>query len=178
MRCLFFLSLILLLSSCENDIARVKGLSGRKILPNETAQEVIILYSDSGNVIVKLETPLLTRLAEPRKMMLMPDGVKLTFFDHEGKVSSTLRSQKARIFDLPGHQVMEAERDVVVVNSDGDRLNTERLIWDQKTAEITSNAFVKVTRKDEVITGTGLRANQDFSKYRITKISGLLKVKS
>jgi LPS export ABC transporter protein LptC len=63
------------------------------------------------------------------------------------------------------------------VNSEGDRLNTERLVWDQKTAEITSNAFVKVTRKDEVITGTGLRANQDFSKYRITKISGIVKVK-
>jgi LPS export ABC transporter protein LptC len=63
------------------------------------------------------------------------------------------------------------------VNSERDRLNTERLVWDQKTAEITSNAFVKVTRKDEVITGTGLRANQDFSKYRITKISGIVKVK-
>lgn len=177
MRLIILLLGSLIFLSCENDIARVKGLSGKKILPNETAQDVTILYSDSGLVIARLETPILTRLAEPRKMMLMPKGVKLTFFDSDGEVSSTLTSKKARIFDLPDHQVMEAERDVVVVNTDGDRLNTERLIWDQKTSEITSNAFVKVTRKDEVITGTGLRANQDFSKYRITKISGVLKVK-
>jgi LPS export ABC transporter protein LptC len=168
---------MLICISCENDIAKVKGLSERKIIPNETAKGVTILYSDSGNVIARLETPLLTRIVQTRKMMLMPDGVKLTFFDADGKVSSTLTSKKARIFDLPDNQIMEAERDVVVVNEEGDRLNTERLVWDQKSAEITSNAFVKVTRKDEVITGTGLKANQDFSKYRITKISGILKVK-
>ena len=177
MRVIIFSLTLLMLTSCENDIARVKGLSGIKLIPNETAQDVTILYSDSGSVIVKLETPMLTRVAQPRKMTLMPEGVKLTFFEHDGKVGSTLTSKKARIFDLPDNQVTEAERDVVVVNSEGDRLNTERLVWDQKTAEITSNAFVKVTRKDEVITGTGLRANQDFSKYRITKISGIVKVK-
>ncbi|MEY4109711.1 MAG: hypothetical protein RLZZ46_65 [Bacteroidota bacterium] len=177
MRIIFIFLMLVVLASCENDIAKVKGLTGRKILPDETAQDVTILYSDSANVIARLETARLIRLAEPRKIMLMPDGVKLMFYESDGTVGSTLTSKKARIFDLPDNQVMEAERDVVVVNNEGDTLNTERLIWDQKTAEITSDAFVRVSRKDEIITGTGLRANQDFSRYRISKISGIVKVK-
>ena len=177
MRIIFIFLMLVVLASCENDIAKVKGLTGRKILPDETAQDVTILYSDSANVIARLETARLIRLAEPRKIMLMPDGVKLMFYESDGTVGSTLTSKKARIFDLPDNQVMEAERDVVVVNNEGDTLNTERLIWDQKTAEITSGAFVRVSRKDEIITGTGLRANQDFSRYRISKISGIVKVK-
>jgi LPS export ABC transporter protein LptC len=71
---------------------------------------------------------------------------------------------------------MEAHEDVVVVNEKGERLNTEKLYWDRNTEQITSDVFVKITTEDQVIQGTGLISNQDFTEYRILNITGIINI--
>jgi LPS export ABC transporter protein LptC len=73
---------------------------------------------------------------------------------------------------------MEARKNVLVVNEKGDQLNTEHLIWDERTQKLTSDEFVKITTKDEIIYGNGFEANQDFSRYRIFNIKGIFSVKT
>ena len=46
---------------------------------------------------------------------------------------------------------MEARKNVVVVNEKGETLNTEHLIWDERSEKLKSDEFVKITRKDEII---------------------------
>jgi lipopolysaccharide export system protein LptC len=69
---------------------------------------------------------------------------------------------------------MEAVNQVQVLNSQGDLLETEHLIWNQETEKVYTEEFVKITTKDEVIFGKGLESNQDFTKYVIKKISGTI----
>jgi hypothetical protein len=69
---------------------------------------------------------------------------------------------------------MEVKKNVVVVNEKGEQLNTEHLVWDEKKAKLLSDEFVKITTKEEVIFGTGLEANEDFTKYKIFNIKGTL----
>ena len=70
-----------------------------------------------------------------------------------------------------------AKNDVVVVNQKGEQLNTEKLLWDENTGKIYSDEFVKITTPDEIIMGKGFEANQDFSKYKIFKVTGNITVK-
>ena len=72
---------------------------------------------------------------------------------------------------------MEAKRNVVVVNEKGEKLNTEHLIWEEEGDRITSDAFVKITTADEILMGEGLESNQSFTKYRIKKIKGTIRLK-
>ena len=65
----------------------------------------------------------------------------------------------------------------MVVNKKGETLNTEHLIWEEKTEKIHTDEFVKITTEDEVIFGHGFESNQDFSKYRIKKIKGTIDLK-
>jgi LPS export ABC transporter protein LptC len=73
---------------------------------------------------------------------------------------------------------MIARNDVQLWNAEGKRLNTEELIWDQKTWRIHSEKFSKITSPTEVIYGDGFESDQDFSKYRIVNISGIVSVKN
>ena len=58
-------------------------------------------------------------------------------------------------------------KQVVVVNSKGEKLETEKLFWDQVKKEIYTEQTVKITTETEELTGTGMRAAQDFSSWNI-----------
>ena len=71
----------------------------------------------------------------------------------------------------------EARKDVVVVNSKGERLNTEKLIWDERKEKLSSDQHVKISTAEEIIYGNGFEANQDFSSYKIFNVTGRITVK-
>jgi len=170
----FFLLVLytLVLVSCENDLEKVSLVTGKQNLPVETSTDLTILYSDSARVKVKITTPMLERFNTEEPYTEMPKGVNVEFYDNELKVNSTLKAKYAMRRDL--ENVMEARNDVVVVNSKGEKLNTEHLIWDEKSSKIYSKEFVKITTPDKIIYGNGFEANQDFTNYKIFNIKGVI----
>ena len=70
-------------------------------------------------------------------------------------------------------------KDNVVWKNDkkNEQLDTEELIWNEQTHKITSDKFVKITTDTESLTGQGFEADQDFSHYKIKKITGTFRVK-
>jgi len=65
----------------------------------------------------------------------------------------------------------------VVVNEKNEKLNTEKLEWDEQTGKLYSDQFVKITTPEEIIMGTGFEADQNFNSYRIFKVTGTITVK-
>jgi len=161
-------------SGCENDIEKVTLVTEKKVLPVESSDKLTILYSDSARVKVKITTPKLTRFATEDPITELPQGMLVEFFDENMKVTSTLQAKYARRKDL--ESVMEAKNDVVVVNSKGEKLNTEHLMWNEKTSKIYSDEFVKITTPDKIIYGNGFEANQDFTSYKIFNIKGTITI--
>ena len=99
-------------------------------------------------------------------------GLKVQFFNPSGSKESELTAQYAKIDEEKN--LMEAKNTVKVTNVNGDLLETEHLVWNEKTEMVYTEEFVKITTKDEVIYGEGLESNQDFTKYTIKKISGTI----
>jgi len=174
-RSIFLLVLyISFLTACENDIKKVTQITGKKTLPVETSEGLTILYSDSARVKVKITAPKLIRIASETPITELPDGMLVEFYDNNMNVNSTLKAKYAFRRDLESS--MEAKNDVVVVNSKGEKLNTEHLIWNEKTSKIYSDKFVKITTPDKIIYGNGFEANQDFSSYKIFNIKGTITI--
>jgi len=153
-------------------IEKVKLLSNHKIPPVETATGIRILYSDSGHVQVEILARELNRYDTENPYIEMPRGLQANFFDDSMHVKSKLTADYGIRYER--EQKMEARKNVVVVNEKGETLNTEHLIWDERTEKLRSNEFVKITTKGEIIMGTGFEANQDFSKYKIFNIKGTI----
>jgi len=171
----FLMLFLILFSSCENNIAEVNTLTKTENRPIESAKDVEVIYSDSALVKIKLISKQLDKYAGEDPFVEFPKGLKVYFYNRNLKVESELSANYAIRYEKKN--LMEAKKDVVVINEKGEKLNTEHLIWDEKKQKIYSDAFVKITTADEVIFGEGFEAEQDFSKYRINKIKGTINLK-
>lgn len=106
----------------------------------------------------------------------MPKGLKLVFYNDSMGVSSRLTANYGISYEN-SHEMIVRDN-VQVVNVNGEIMNTEELIWNSKTEKITSDKFVKIQTKDEIIYGDGLEANQDLTNYKIRKIRGTIHLKN
>lgn len=169
------------LYSCENDIEEVNTITNANNtkLPVESTTQAVILYSDSAHIQMKITAAKIDRYIAEKSYFEMPKGVHVTFFKIYPEVETELKADYAVGFSNVngGIDSMEVKRNVIVVNEKGDKLNTEKLIWDTRTKKIYSNEFVKITTKEEVIWGNGLDAEEDFSKYEIRQVKGQINIK-
>ena len=165
----------LALVACQNDMAEIEELASKFNTQVEEAQEVEILYSDSAEVRVRITGPrMLYHLSNSEAQQEFPDGVYVEFFDAAGTVTSQLSARYGLRLEQKDEVIV---RDSVVWQSiEGEKLETEELIWQERKKRVYTNKFVVVTRPDEIIYGHGFEADQDFSYSRINAIEGRLKV--
>lgn len=166
------LFILIIFYSCETDVARVQQITYNKNLPQETAYNIDIIYSENAFLQARLKSPKMDRYETENPYIEFPKGIKITFFDKNKEIQSELTANYGISFEKK--EIMEAKDNVVVINKKGEILNTEHLIWDKSKGNIVSDEFVKITTPDEIIFGDGFESNQDFSQYKIFKIKGTI----
>lgn len=164
-----------ILTSCENKLSEVEKLVPRDDVFLETAHDVRLLYSDSAIVKVQVEGAKMVRYLDkedPRDEF--PDGIEVSFLNSNQKVNSTLTSKFAVRYE--GKKEITVRDSVVWISKQGEKLETEELIWNEENQKVHSNRYVRITNDEEVIYGYGFEANQDFTEWRIQQIEGRMKV--
>lgn len=165
----------LFLLSCNDLKVEKRQVFTQDDVAIEVGHDVEILYSDSAVVRVRVTGPLLHNYSDrenPRQEF--PEGVKIDFLEPDLSVRSVLTAKTAVRYQEKGQII--ARDNVVLVSAQNEKLETEELIWDEKTAKVYTEKFVKVTKPGEVIYGYGLEAEQDFSYWKITVPKGRIKV--
>ena len=163
----------LVLFSCKDSKTELdKMMTKQEIIPSEEGQVVEILYTDSGLVTMRLTAPILNHYTAnvPEPYTEMPKGIIIEFYNQQGEMKTTMRALYAIRYEKSKR--LEARNKVVVINVNGEVLNTEKLNWDEAGKKIYTDAFVKITTKKDVMRGTGMEANQDFTEYEIRNFSG------
>lgn len=172
---LAYIAISLAFTACENDIEQVNLITSKKKIPSESGKNVLIVYSDSARIKMKLNAAQLDHYDGENAYVEFPKGVNVFFYNDQNKLESNLKANYAIRYEKSN--MMEAKNNVIVINNKGEKLNTEHLFWDEKKEQIYSDVFVKITTKTEIIMGEGLESNQDFSKYKFKKIKGTINVK-
>lgn len=152
------------------------ALPKNKLSPSQIGDSITMLYTDSAQlkIILKANRMLLFDKSVSETFYIFPKGVFVTFFDDEEKISATLKANYGIRYDLSKR--MEARYAVEVVNKEGTKLETEKLIWNENTQRIYTDAFVKITTGKEIIMGKGMESNQDFTKYEIKQVTGQIQI--
>jgi LPS export ABC transporter protein LptC len=165
-----------LLSACEISADKAKDLAEKqnKILI-ETGTGVEMLYTKDAKPHIRIKAKTAVRYEVENPYMEFTEGMELTIYDDEGNVESILTANYGKMADNSSE--LEAKDDVVVINKDQEQLNTEHLIWDKENAVIKSDAFVKITTKDEILFGNGFISDDKFTDYTIFNITGTVKIK-
>lgn len=167
--------IIVSLTSCSNDIVEVQKISNEKPVPISTTKNVEMLYSDSAQLKARIKAPLRETFLGQKPYILFNKGIRIEFYDENQKVESVLTAKYA--ISYTKEDKMEARNDVEISSTNGDKLNTNHLIWDQKANKIYSTVFTKITSTERVIYGDGFESNQDFTSYKILKPKGIINLK-
>ncbi len=164
--------MLMLFFSCSNDMETVSSISEEQELPIDVAKNVHITYSDSGKVKMRLSSKIMETFGGDKPYVEMPDGLRVRFYTTQGLIKSTLTANYAVSYEKT--KIMEARHDVEVVNSKGEQLNTEHLVWNQRKKKIFSDVFVKITTEDKILLGEGLEADETMDNWTIRKPKGTI----
>ncbi|MGQ7870486.1 LPS export ABC transporter periplasmic protein LptC [Sunxiuqinia sp. sy24] len=163
----------MLFFSCANKIEKIKELSAGENMAGMEAENYEMLHSDSTIIRFKLITPKLIRYDKSEDPFIeFPQGVKIERYNEKMEQIAGITSNYARYYEKEAK--WEAKNNVVAINPSGDTLKTEHLIWEEKKGIIYSEQFVKIIRKDQVITGIGFESDQNLSNWIIKNPKGPL----
>lgn len=173
-RAIAFWGIGCLFCACENSLQEVGQVAEQSRTAVESIRNTRITYSENAQVSLVLQAPLVLRHKEKDPYTEFPEGLTVTFYNPDQTVSGVLTADYATRSETKGETFIR--KNVVWKNAKrNETLETEELEWNEKNKKITSNTFVKIITDSESIFGEGFEANQDFSRYRIRKITGTLK---
>jgi LPS export ABC transporter protein LptC len=162
--------------SCENDLETVQSFSDKQEMAMQTMKNAEIIFTDSGLVRVIIKAPEIVNYPNASEPYTeFPGGFHTVFYDSEKNPETDLFAKYGIYYTKQA--LWEARDSVEVINRDGEILNTEQLFWDEKKKLIYSNTFVKITRPDEIIKGEGFESNENFTRWKITRIQGEIYLK-
>jgi LPS export ABC transporter protein LptC len=135
---------------------------------------VLTLVSDSAKLKFQLTAPLEQQFENGD--VIYPKGMVVTFYSADGKktVINTLTAKYGKSDKGKNLYIMRGKVEVVNVPQQ-QRLDTEEMFFDKNKQLIyTDSAMaVKVTTPEEYLTGFGLKANQNFSRYSLFTPTGV-----
>ena len=157
------------LVSCVNDMELVRKFIDVETEPDMVAVSVEVHYTDSARLQMRMITPLVKQfntVAEQRDEY--PEGLHVWFYEKNGELKGEVSANWAKYDKIL--ELWEAQSDVVLINAQGQRLETEQLFWDTQKATVYTDKYTKITGPDgTVATGNTFTAKQDFSEWRLSR---------
>ncbi|MDX1407958.1 MAG: LPS export ABC transporter periplasmic protein LptC [Saprospiraceae bacterium] len=171
------LALLLCSAGCIEKVIDFDALRAKREYSTEIATDVLIHYSDSAQLRVRIEGPVLKRNIYRFKIEEeFPEGVAVEFYNGEGRPNAWLEADYA--IRRQNEKVVIVRGNVVLFNDAGDRLETHELTWNEAEEKLTTEQLVKITRStDEVIWSRGFRTNQSFTEYELFAVEGEMIIK-
>lgn len=132
-----------------------------------------IIYSDSAllKAVVKAEEVFDLQNGDRE----VPKGMHITFYEKDGTISATLKANYAYYYKEEDR--WKATGNVVIHNiKNEETLKSEELFWEPKNEDVYTEKFVRIETPGELMTGTGLKAKQDFSEWTLDNPEGIIDV--
>lgn len=174
---ILFASLLISAFSCSNDPEEVRKMTQHDTLPQQQAEDVVMYYSEHGEVVFELLSPKIESYEEDPPRTVFPKGFEVVFYDSTG---NNIRSRLTANYGVKNDKskIMTARGNVVINNYEkNERLNTEELIWNQRQKRIYTDKFVTITTDEQVFYGEGgMESDESFNSWTIKKLSGKMKI--
>ncbi len=165
-----FCAVALLFFGCEEKtLPSVISTIDSRTLPQQESWNSTIVVSDSGRISAIIVAGYI-RVSELSRQTQMSQGVKVRFFNREGKQTSILTSEEGSVDEATNN--LEARKNVVVVSSDSSHMTTEQLFWDNQRQLIYTPEYVQIKTVKEKMNGHGFESDQSLKHYRVFRVTG------
>ena len=161
------LPLLMALFSCANDMEVINKIINAETEPDLVVENMTMFYSDSARLQSKLVAPLVIQFdTDKEQRREFPKGLHVWLYENTGELKAEITANWAK-HDIE-KDLWEASSNVVLTNSDGQKLETEQLFWDPKKGIVYSEKYTKITnRNGTVASGESFTSNQDFKNAQL-----------
>ena len=161
---LIALACVLGLQGCHQRKAPAPGASNLA-LPDQEARDFSLTETSEG----KKNWTLWASYAAMYNAKNLVDAktIRIEFFDSKGKRYSKLTADQGLVDQRTNN--LEAVGNVRIVTETGVHMETDSLRWINNTQKIVSDAFVRVTRKGDVVTGYGFESDANLDHFHLKR---------
>jgi len=164
----------LLTAGCDQARRVVPGPSTGE-LPDQEVGDFVVTETDAG----RPEWTLYARSAAMfnARSLVVAHGVRIDFFDEKGERSSTLTAREGEMHQT--RRDMVARGNVVLQTVEGTRMSTEVLQFLNREQRIVSDAFVRVERGGDILTGYGFESDPELRHFEFKrKVQAVVRTRS
>jgi len=115
-------------------------------------QDIDYTHIDEGRARWRLVARQVERQA--KKSLLVVSSPQMTFYDEQGEVKGTLRAETGEISE--DYRKVRLHDKVVLKNTSGYTLSTDRLTYDHDTQSVTTDSLVRLESSGLYMEGRGL----------------------
>ena len=157
---------MMLFAGCKSKEGHAQLLEFEGKFPDESAENMTITVSDSGQTAFIVNAPMLNRYNGDTTYTDCPKGIVITSFNDYGRKQAVITADYACQIN---NNLFKATGNVIIYDfSNGDSVITEEVIWDQRKRSIYSTKQVKQVKRDGSVNyGDGFDADERFTKYTI-----------
>jgi len=175
-RVLFFLfaSFLILQSGCvTSDETLTESVSETENISTQVITLGEFVYSEKGEIKNILEAGRLER-SEDHDIWKVSEGFRLYIGGDKYNYQAVLSGGRGNYNPNSGHLI--ARDGVELINLEGERLNTEYLVWSHDSDKVHTNRPVSIQTSSGTLHGKGLEADSRFEHYRILDPTGAFDV--
>jgi LPS export ABC transporter protein LptC len=170
---LFTCSLALVISCKSDNLDKITKIDQKELPGIEKAKNIVLTYSDSALVRIKLAAPtLLNDKNKQKPKRIFPDGVVVDFYDNQQKQTGKLIAKYAEQY--PNKKQVILRQNVNLWTNNEEHIQSDELIWEEQSDRIYSTKAVTITTPKQTIHGKGFQSSLDFSDLTIDSVSGII----
>jgi LPS export ABC transporter protein LptC len=171
-----FCILFFVFSCARNRNEIIDAVGERQLFPSLHGVDIITLISDSGITRYRITAPVWSIFdrADP-PFQEFPEGIHLERFDIHLIVDVNIRSDYAKFLEREERWILRGNVDAT--NLEGERIETERLFWDQRAEKIYSDTLTRITDPTGLIMyGDGFTSDQMLADIVLANARGVITI--
>lgn len=170
---LYCITFCLLFTTCKDEVIRMSDDEASQWSDRELLKDINLIYSDSAKIEIRILAPQMIRYnARGELKEEFPAGFEAFFYGDNNELLNTLASKYAIRIRKESKTYMRDSVSFTTV--DKEILKTTELIWDEATGRISTDKFVRIIRKNELLQGYGFETDQNFKSGTIKSVDAII----
>ncbi|MFN6379393.1 MAG: LPS export ABC transporter periplasmic protein LptC [Flavobacteriales bacterium] len=167
---LLFTLLTVVNVACKNKMSDIKAATDEIVVPLQTNFDAEYRYTENGELRNILKAKQIDQYGGENPYIEALGGFTMIFYDSIDVEEARLTADHGIFYQKKNE--LTANKNVVLRNTQGEMLETDKLIFQQDSSRIFTDAPVKITSGSGVFYGKGLESNSSFTRYKILEPTG------